>query len=47
MIAPAKVLVGCSTAGLSGREGEVFRRVALYCLVQVVLVGLLTLWLAS
>ncbi|MDP6367379.1 MAG: L-lactate permease [Nitrospinota bacterium] len=47
MIAPAKVLVGCSTAGLSGREEEVFRRVALYCLVQVALVGLLTLWLAS
>ena len=46
MIAPAKVLVGCSTAGLAGREGEVFRRVFPYCVVQVALVGLLTYWLA-
>ncbi|MDA0999688.1 MAG: L-lactate permease [bacterium] len=46
MIAPAKVLVGCATAGLGGREGEVFRRVAGYCLVQVALVGLLALWLS-
>lgn len=46
MVAPAKVLVGCATAGLGGREGEVFRRVAGYCLVQVALVGLLALWLS-
>ncbi|MFC1491738.1 L-lactate permease [Nitrospinota bacterium] len=46
MVAPAKVLVGCSTAGLAGREGEVFRRVGSYCAVQVAMVGLLTYWLA-
>ncbi len=47
MVAPAKVLVGCSTAGLGGREGEVFRRVAVYCVVQIVLVGGLTWWIAG
>ncbi|MEK6711719.1 MAG: L-lactate permease [Nitrospinota bacterium] len=47
MVAPAKVLVGCSTAGLGGREGEVFKRVAPYCAVQVLLVGALAWWLAG
>ncbi|MEE9276607.1 MAG: L-lactate permease [bacterium] len=47
MVAPAKVLVGCATAGLGGREGEVFRKVAVYCLAQILLVGLLALWLAG
>ena len=46
MVAPAKVLVGCSTAGLAGREGEVFRKVGVYCAIQVALVGLLTYWFA-
>jgi lactate permease len=46
MVAPAKVLVGCATAGLGGREGEVFRRVAGYCAVQILLVGGLAWWLA-
>ncbi len=47
MVAPAKVLVGCSTAGLAGKEGEVFRRVGVYCAVQIVLAGALTWWLAG
>lgn len=47
MVAPAKVLVGCSTAGLGGREGEVFRKVAGYCAVQIVVVGLLVWWLSA
>lgn len=47
MVAPAKVLVGCATAGLAGREGEVFRRVAGYCAVQVLLIGTLAWWLAG
>ncbi|MBI3129463.1 MAG: L-lactate permease [Candidatus Tectomicrobia bacterium] len=47
MIAPAKVLVGCATAGLSGREAEVFKRVAGYCAVQVLIVGALAWWLAQ
>ncbi|OGL59689.1 MAG: hypothetical protein A3J27_04205 [Candidatus Tectomicrobia bacterium RIFCSPLOWO2_12_FULL_69_37] len=46
MVAPAKVLVGCATAGLGGREGEVFRRVAGYCAVQVCLIGFLAWWLS-
>ena len=25
MIAPAKIVVGCSTVGLTGRDGEVLR----------------------
>jgi lactate permease len=47
MVAPAKVLVGCSTAGLAGKEGEVFRRVGVYCAVQIALVGALTWWFAG
>lgn len=47
MVAPAKVLVGCATAGLGGREGEVVRRVIGYCAVQVALIGVLTWWLTT
>ena len=45
MLAPAKVIVGCSTAGLSGREGEVMRKTVGYGLVIAVVVGLIA-WLA-
>jgi lactate permease len=41
MIAPAKVLVGCATAGLSGREGEVLSVTIKYCLLMVTLVSLM------
>jgi lactate permease len=41
MIAPAKVLVGCATAGLRGNEGEVMRLTLRYCLPMVFLTGLL------
>jgi len=41
MIAPAKVLVGCATAGLRGNEGEVMRLTIRYCLPMVLLLGLL------
>jgi lactate permease len=44
MLAPAKVIVGCSTAGLSGREGEVLKRTLVYGLVITSAVGLAT-WL--
>ena len=40
-IAPAKVLVGTAIVGLSGREGEVLRRTLPYCLVIVLLTGML------
>lgn len=39
-IAPAKVLVGTTIVGLSGRENEVMRRTIPYCLFIVVLVGI-------
>jgi lactate permease len=41
MIAPAKVLVGCATVGLSGSEGEVMRLTLRYCLPMTIAVGLL------
>ena len=40
-IAPAKVLVGTAIVGLSGREGEVMRQTIPYCLIIVLLTGLL------
>ena len=42
MLAPAKVIVGCSTAGLSGREGEVMKRTLVYGLVITSAIGLAT-----
>jgi lactate permease len=33
MLAPAKIIVGCSTVGLNGREGEVLRKTLAYGLV--------------
>jgi len=44
MLAPAKVIVGCSTAGLAGREGEVLKRTLTYGLVITGAIGLVT-WL--
>jgi lactate permease len=41
MIAPAKVLVACATAGLQGKEGEVMGLVIRYCLPLTVVIGLL------
>lgn len=41
MFAPAKVIVGCSTAGLAGQEGEVLRQNLLYGLLIVAIGGLL------
>jgi len=40
MVAPAKIIVGCSTAGLAGREGEVLKRTLLYGVVITLLVGI-------
>jgi lactate permease len=42
MLAPAKVIVGCSTAGLSGREGEVMKRTLVYGLIITGAIGLAT-----
>lgn len=44
MLAPAKIIVGCSTAGLAGEEGAVLRQTIVYGLVITAVIGLLT-WL--
>lgn len=46
MVAPAKLLVGCSTTGLAGREGDVLRITLPYGLVIGALVGLAALLLS-
>jgi len=43
VLAPTKVVVGASTAGMAGREGVVMRQLALYIGVLILLVSLLTL----
>jgi len=44
MVAPAKIIVGCSTAGLAGQEGKVMRITLLYGLLVTAIIGLIT-WL--
>jgi len=43
VVAPAKIVVGTSTADLAGREGEVMRKMLPYIIVQVLLTSLLTM----
>ncbi len=47
MIAPAKILVGCSTVGLSGREGPVLQATIRYGLVTTALMGLFTMLVST
>jgi len=42
VIAPTKVVVGASTAGMAGREGEVMRKLLVYSGLSVLLVSILT-----
>ena len=42
VIAPAKIVVGCSTVGLSGEEGPVIRRMLVLGMIPVFLVSVLT-----
>jgi lactate permease len=42
VVAPAKIVVGTSTADLAGREGEVMRKMMPYIIVLVLLTSLLT-----
>jgi len=44
--APAKVVVGCSTAGMTGKEGEVLRRLAAYIAALIALISLLS-WIGA
>ena len=46
MIAPAKILVGCSTVGLSGKEGPVLQATIRYGLLITSLIGLFTMLLS-
>lgn len=39
MIAPAKIIVGCSTAGLSGQEGRVLRLTLPYAILITTIIG--------
>jgi lactate permease len=41
MLAPAKIIVGCSTAGLAGQEGEVLKKTLVPGLLIAAIVGLL------
>jgi len=40
VLAPAKVIVGCSTVGLAGEEGVVMRKIIGYGLVPIATVAL-------
>jgi L-lactate permease len=40
-MAPTKVVVGASTAGMAGREGEVMRKLIVYTVLLVLLISLL------
>jgi lactate permease len=44
IMAPTKVVVGASTAGMAGKEGDVLRKLIFYACLLVLLVSLLT-WL--
>ncbi len=46
MLAPARIIVGCSTAGLVGQEGLVLKRTVAYGLAIAGMVGVIT-WLGS
>lgn len=43
MIAPAKILVGCSTVGLSGKEGPVLKATLQYGLIITGVIGMITM----
>ncbi len=43
VLAPAKIVVGCSTVGLGGQEGPVIRRMLLLGLIPVVFVAIATM----
>ena len=47
MLAPAKIVVGCSTVGLGGEEGPVLRQGVRYGVIITAVIGLVTLlWVA-
>ena len=46
MLAPARIIVGCSTAGLAGQEGQVLRRTIAYGIIITILIGAIT-WIVA
>lgn len=46
IIAPAKVIIGCSTVGLAGKEGTVLGKIILYGIILVACTAVLTLGLS-
>jgi lactate permease len=44
VLAPTKVVVGASTAGMAGREGDIMRKLLGYIGLLVLLISLLTLF---
>ncbi len=45
ILAPAKVIVGCSTAGLAGKEGDVLRKMIFLGIIPIAVVAIAaTLW---
>ena len=46
MIAPAKILVGCSTVGLSGKEGPVLKATLRYGFTIAGIIGVITFLLS-
>jgi lactate permease len=47
VLAPAKVIVGCSTVGLSGKEGEVMRKLLGYGMITLLTVAVAALLLTG
>lgn len=47
MVAPAKIIVGCATAQIKGREGDVLRLTLPYGLAAGLLLGLMTLVISA
>ena len=44
-LAPAKVIIGCSTAGLAGNEGDVLRKMLFFGIIPIAVVAIVaTLW---
>jgi len=43
IFAPAKIIVGCSTVGLAGKEGQVIGKVIKYGLILVASISILTM----
>jgi len=43
VMAPTKVVVGASTAGMSGREGDVMRKLVVYVGILILLISVLTI----